>query len=336
MLFSILVPVYKVEKYLEECLESVLRQTYGTYELILVDDGSPDRCGQICDEYQARDPEKTVVIHQKNAGLLAARRAAIARASGDFCVFLDSDDTLEPNCLQTVHDLVRANGADIVLYNKNTITAEGAVVASRPVFRDGRIFSEEKEEIYREFIGSHALNNIFIKAIRTGLLKDDPTDYTGYFSNSQGEDLLQSLYPVTHARSIVYCAAPLYNYRENPASITRSYDRETIGRAFNRQVDRQLLRYMKIWKLDRPEDYELFYAKRAGDIVNFVRFYFKYCGTERERRAFLDIDWSALLLPELLAYRNDRRLSAPKRLLLLLIRKKQYRLLRLLLTFGNR
>ena len=109
---SIIVPVYRVEQYLERCVESVLRQTYSAWELILVDDGSPDACGAICDRYAAAD-KRITAIHQKNGGLSAARNTGIARASGAFLAFLDSDDFLAPGFLSSLYRAICETGAEI-------------------------------------------------------------------------------------------------------------------------------------------------------------------------------------------------------------------------------
>jgi len=93
---SLIVPVYKVEPYLRKCVDSILAQTYKNLEVILVDDGSPDNCGAICDEYAARDG-RIIVIHQKNGGISAARNAGLDIASGDYVGFVDSDDWIEPD-----------------------------------------------------------------------------------------------------------------------------------------------------------------------------------------------------------------------------------------------
>jgi len=107
-LISIIIPIYKVEPYLRKCVDSVLSQTYGDFEAILVDDGSPDGCGRICDEYAAKDP-RIVVIHQKNAGLSAARNAGLNIARGGWVTFLDSDDWINPTYLGS---LFAATNAD--------------------------------------------------------------------------------------------------------------------------------------------------------------------------------------------------------------------------------
>lgn len=98
MFFSIIIPVYKVEDYLEECVDSILSQSYEDFELILIDDGSPDKCPQICDKYKQKD-SRVKVVHKENGGLSSARNAGLDIASGDYIVFIDSDDVIAPNSL---------------------------------------------------------------------------------------------------------------------------------------------------------------------------------------------------------------------------------------------
>ena len=104
---SVIVPVYKVEKYLHRCIDSVLAQTFTDFELILVDDGSPDNCGKICDEYAEKD-ERIHVIHKENGGLSSARNAGLDIATGDYIVFIDSDDYVENCLLQLVAEKLRS------------------------------------------------------------------------------------------------------------------------------------------------------------------------------------------------------------------------------------
>ena len=111
---SIIVPVYKVEKYLPRCIDSILAQTFGDFELVLIDDGSPDGCGRICDEY-ARKDKRIVVIHQKNMGVSAARNAGLDIAHGRYIGFVDSDDWIEPQMYEVMMDAIRENGADMAV-----------------------------------------------------------------------------------------------------------------------------------------------------------------------------------------------------------------------------
>ena len=112
-LVSIIVPVYKVEKYLRTCINSVLHQSYTSWELILVDDGSPDDSGEICDEYANRDA-RIKVIHKSNAGVAAARNSAVGMAVGEYISFLDGDDYLHPDYIRNMVHLMCLYDADIV------------------------------------------------------------------------------------------------------------------------------------------------------------------------------------------------------------------------------
>ena len=102
--FSVLIPIYNTEKYLEECLQSVLNQTYQDFEIIIVDDGSTDSSGALCDDYQKDYPEKIKVIHNKNQGQLASRCIASQQAKGQYCIFMDADDLLIDIALETINN----------------------------------------------------------------------------------------------------------------------------------------------------------------------------------------------------------------------------------------
>jgi glycosyltransferase involved in cell wall biosynthesis len=113
-LISVIIPVYKVQQYIKRCVDSVIRQSYKNLEIILVDDGSPDACGRICDEY-ARNDRRVKVIHQKNQGLSAARNAGLGTASGDYVAFVDSDDHVAADMCRDMLAAAEKEGADIVV-----------------------------------------------------------------------------------------------------------------------------------------------------------------------------------------------------------------------------
>ncbi len=125
MKLSYIVPVYKVEKYLEECVESILKQSMDDYEIILVDDGSPDNCPAICDAYAEKYPEKIRVVHKQNGGLASARNAGLKVAKGDYIFFLDSDDYLAGDKVKEIYEKAVEFGADVLqtsyfTFNENT------------------------------------------------------------------------------------------------------------------------------------------------------------------------------------------------------------------------
>ncbi len=111
---SVIVPVYNVEKYLSRCIDSILAQTFGDYEVILVDDGSTDRSGKICDEYAEKDP-RFRVIHKENGGLSDARNTGVSAAVGDFVCFIDSDDFIDPEMLSVLLSLTETTGAEVAI-----------------------------------------------------------------------------------------------------------------------------------------------------------------------------------------------------------------------------
>jgi len=138
---SILVPVYNVEKYLQRCVDSVLAQDFTDWEMILVDDGSPDRCPQICDEYAQQD-ERIKVVHQKNGGAHAARKAGFEHSQGKYLVFLDPDDYLLPKALSSLYaiaiegkyDIVK--GANLRVRNNGTSSIEAPILSGKEIIEE--------------------------------------------------------------------------------------------------------------------------------------------------------------------------------------------------------
>lgn len=113
-LISIIVPIYKVEKYLNKCIESILNQTYSNLEIILIDDGSPDKCGEICDFYKNKD-SRIKVIHKKNEGVSKARNIGLDISKGKYIMFVDSDDYIDKNMIKELRKLITEQSADIAI-----------------------------------------------------------------------------------------------------------------------------------------------------------------------------------------------------------------------------
>ena len=125
MQFTVIVPVYKVEEYLERCVNSILSQTFTDFEVILVDDGSPDGCPQICDDYEKKD-SRVRVIHKPNGGLVSARNAGIFAAKGDWITYVDGDDWVKPHLLQFIHDRIAESSApvDMIMFASENVFAD--------------------------------------------------------------------------------------------------------------------------------------------------------------------------------------------------------------------
>lgn len=125
MKVSVIIPIYKVEEYLRECVDSVISQTYSNIEIILVDDGSPDACPRICDEYASKD-ERVVVIHKENGGVSSARNAGIKRASGEYLMFLDGDDWLKNKyAIEIISSRIKLTNPDVLSFNFEKVYDSG-------------------------------------------------------------------------------------------------------------------------------------------------------------------------------------------------------------------
>lgn len=154
MKFSIIIPIYKVEPYLRKCVESVLSQTYEEYEIILVDDGSPDDCPALCDKLVSEDA-RIRVIHKQNGGLSSARNEGLNCASGDYVVFLDGDDYwCDHNLLQQLADRVESFEEEVVLFGCKIVKNDGSEEVSRNDYDTNILNRHNKAESLRYLYGS--------------------------------------------------------------------------------------------------------------------------------------------------------------------------------------
>lgn len=204
-LISVIVPVYKVEKYLQTCIESVLAQTYTNWELILVDDGSPDNSGKICEEYKAKD-DRIVVLHQINGGQANARNNALDICHGDYVTFLDSDDFLHQEALEYSLNLLLKTNADIAQFGY--------------IRGDGKVFPDMKENSVIEEYNNHSIflsgrANVIVwgKLYRRDILLKNKIKEGRYY-----EDDFTTWKWYYTANKIVVSNRALYYYTVNPNS----------------------------------------------------------------------------------------------------------------------
>ena len=227
---SLIIPVYNVEKYLPQCIDSMLGQTYRDFEIILVDDGSTDSSGQICDDYKDEYPDIIKVIHKQNEGHTATRQVAIKNAESDACVFVDSDDYVESNLLETVNFEFQVDSQlDMVIYSFCYSNNGIKTHRKQKYFNEDKLFcGEAKKEIYKALMFSPFINSLCVKATKTKILQNDPTDYSLIYNKWMAEDQYQSIYLVTEAKRIKYINSELYNYITDNNSISREFDIKSI------------------------------------------------------------------------------------------------------------
>lgn len=297
MKFSILIPVYNVGQYLEECLQTVFHQTYDNYEVIIVDDGSTDRSGIICDQFMQKYPQKCRVIHKKNQGLLAARREGIAAATGEFCIFVDSDDYVELNLLETIyHYLKRDEQIDVLLYSFQYVRNGKIAERYHVVWEDGSKWDgESKKEVYEKLACTSHITSIWTKAIRTSILKEDSTNYEKYYGKDMSEDILQSIYPITAARKIMYTDKVLYNYRINEKSISRSFYPATLQKKNTLHVYGEIVSRLSQWGLENLEIKDKLNARWFNDFMYMMSKYYESAQRKEDRQAIIAFNWKDML-----------------------------------------
>lgn len=211
MVISVVVPIYKSEAFLGRCVDSILAQTFKDFELILVDDGSPDQCGAICDEY-AKKEDRIRVVHQKNGGAAAARNAGIDVAAGAWIAFVDSDDWVHPDYLRVLYNVAVQQSADIVACRYETV-CDDSTVDDTPVFP---VISQENKEEY--WIGDRTGATVpWGKLYRRELFKEQR-----YPVGRTAEDEYVTYKLLFECNKLVIIDNKLYRYYANNSSVSRN------------------------------------------------------------------------------------------------------------------
>ena len=232
MKFSIIIPIYNVEKYVEQCLESVDGQSYEDYEIILVNDGSTDASEAICKSFVANSNRNYQIINQANGGLSAARNTGLAAAKGQWIVFVDSDDYISTDLLKNLDAAMAKNDADLYTFNHNRIDANGNFVAKRlyAVENTRLAFKSEAEmtkyicdEFLNYGLGWEAWGMIYKRSIieENNISFQDTKDVFA-------EDLCFALQYLMHVNSIYVLCDLLYNYRIRPGSLLETLDSKSV------------------------------------------------------------------------------------------------------------
>lgn len=212
-LISVIVPVYKVEEYLPRCLNSICRQSLKEIEIILVDDASPDRCGEICEQYAAKDSRCKVIHHTENKGLSAARNTGIRQASADYLMFVDSDDWVHEDFCKAAYECAVNNHADLVMFNYQLFQGKTFKRFGHNNIKTGYKSREEGIELLLLLRNYAVWNKLFCKKLFDGVCFPE-----GYLF----EDVGTTYKLFWKATSIYYLDKSLYYYYRNPKSITLS------------------------------------------------------------------------------------------------------------------
>ena len=257
--FSIIVPIYKVEAYLAECIESILNQSFGDFELILVDDGSPDGCGAICDAYQARD-SRIQVIHKQNGGLVSARKAGTRQTRAQYILNVDGDDRMEAGALERIDAVLQEHhDPDMLSFGYKRISEQGKEIdcihdlategeysntaGNIDSLRAGFFFKESKNRNERT---TGMMNSICLKAIRRALVA--PLQEAVPDGIRNGEDAAVVIPTAYRCSSIVVLHDALYGYRMRESSLVHGFQSDKMERLTD------LVAYLRSAAPELPEE----------------------------------------------------------------------------------
>lgn len=261
---SIIIPIYKAEKFICRCLDSLLAQTMSDFEMLLIDDGSPDRCGAICDEY-AKKESRVYVVHKKNGGVGAARQTGLDMATGEYVIHVDPDDWVEPDMLECLYDYAKKNDADMVICDYFEHRGDEVhYIASRP-------HSLHHQDLVKELF-STLHGSCCNKLVRRMCIKK----YRAYFpSLALCEDLFFNVNLLLNPLSVCYLNKAFYHYdRTNENSVTREGKPRMGLYAFEAcKMFRQLLS-------DKEEYWSLFVEKEMPWMAYITLYYGNVSGNE--------------------------------------------------------
>lgn len=223
---SVIVPIYRIEKYLPTCIDSLLNQSFSNFELILVDDGSPDDCPKICDNYAKLD-KRVKVVHKKNGGLLSARKAGLDNASGKYISYVDGDDWVDKFYLDVLYKLAEANDADLVVTG-HFREFDGKIETIKPKSASTYNLNALQSKILpnaiyngrfcEHGISTYVWNKLFKRSLLSEVLYDVPNEII------MGEDAAITYSYLALCNKVVISRIPVYYYRQRHDSIVKSIE----------------------------------------------------------------------------------------------------------------
>lgn len=254
LLFTIIIPIFNAEKYLDRCIKSVLKQSYREFQVVLVDDGSKDRSGEICD-YYAKHSSQITVIHKQNEGVSAARNDGIRVAEGDYIGFVDADDTIEEDCLMTLFQLLRSEYFDCVSFGINKIFVENGEIVDSVQDTHGEAFWRNPDEIRGGII--ELFPNMTIASVCNKVYTKDIIKNKNFIEMMTGEDFLFNIEVLQDISSFAVLNNCLYDYYRNKKEKTRanSYTLKYIDDI--EAMYKAVLSLFRNWEIKQKDYYQI-------------------------------------------------------------------------------
>jgi len=317
--FSVIIPVYRVEAYLRDCVDSVLGQTFGDFELILVDDSSPDACPAICDGYAAAD-DRVRVIHKANSGPCGARKAGLQAAGGEYVVYVDGDDWLARDALEYLYGVIKESRADVILPAKWYEYTDGTRIVRECLAEELYRGAALEKQVYPLILMNENMDHLGYQqiglAIRRTLVY--PCQMAVDNGLKLGEDLVCMTAVYQAMDSVFICRKAVYHYRIREDSLSRTFDGDIYD---------QFLCLLRVLRHNAAEAEDTF-SERIDRYTSFT------CFVLMERtagaKAFRQLDWvkrrmADPVIREGLSRARFTKLKAKRRVALFFMKRDMFR-----------
>lgn len=263
--FSVVIPVYNSEKYLNECIESIFSQSFDDFEVVLVDDESEDRSGEICENWKNKYPDKVQVIHQKNTGVYIAKRNGIKASKGQYIYVIDNDDLIiNKDAFECIKKKIDMTNADLIIFNATDDIRTGHLLCDIP-FKNGAIFEGDNlSVVYDEFLKTKNLHHIWMMVFDKDLFDWDYNYNEDYRMLRDGPMLILPI--ISNAKKIVYINQTYYYWRvQNQNSASKHYDVINFYRSI-KCFHSRVIYYSKKWKYKSQHTDSLVHSNYVTDI----------------------------------------------------------------------
>lgn len=288
---SVIVPVYNIAKYLPKCLESIINQTYKAIEILLINDGSTDESGKICDEYAKKD-DRIKVIHQKNQGISATRNNGIKASTCDYIIFIDSDDYINEDYIKTLYNCIEKTNSDVASVNYNVVKTDETILfngSKENNLKENELVIFEGTDIIKEYLSQKIIKNfVWNKIYKKSVI-------CNFKVGINYEDMAFTLEVLSKSKKVAFINKSCYNYVKRDDSITATISEENLN-DFGKAIEE---RYKVIKKNFKNLDSYNIYAFLESALALSTKYVIterKYKTVEKKVFKFIDI---------LLNYIND-------------------------------
>lgn len=281
---SVIVPVYNIAKYLPKCLESIVNQTYKAIEILLINDGSTDESGKICDEYAKKD-NRIKVIHQNNQGISATRNVGIKASTCDYIIFIDSDDYINEDYIETLYNCIVKTNSDVASVNYNVVKTDGTILfngSQETNLKENELVIFEGTDIIKELLSQKIIKNfVWNKIYKKNIL-------CKFKVGINYEDMAFALEVFSKTKKVAFINKSCYNYVKREDSITATISEENLN-DFGKAIEERYKVVKKKYKNLEPYNLYAFLESALALSTKYVITERKYKTIEKKVFKFINI-----------------------------------------------